>query len=223
MPPSIQEILSAVQPFLLPPSLRPSFVKASVEQEIESKIHIDSSRDVVEVLEILQSVGITCTESRSETHHLFSLEDGAHVGRILVAGQKAEWIKVKSRNTPIFTPHHHFPAVFREAVKLTPGDETYDSFYAITLGTPYVIFNKECVNFFYSYKECVFSLSLSLAWNDSGFIRQEMEFEYEGTQDAVRHPVQVDAIFEDMLIELIPAHLRRKLHAKTKYESLQVS
>lgn len=226
MPYSISRVIETVQPYAVNArQKRPAYHKTLPDNlEIEAKIHITSDEDVIGIMEKLKPLGLTGFEYRSEEQYMFRLDDGAHICRIVVQGQKEEWLKLKSKNTRLTTPKYKFPAVLRSGSKLKVGDDDYKDAYKLTKELPLMtVFNKECLNFFYPYRQCIFSLSFSLAWNDT-FLRREMEFEYEGHTDQRTPPTrqEIEEIFEDMFVELIGEPFTNRIHAETKYEALSI-
>lgn len=191
--------------------------------EIEAKIPINTGQDVIDTMNNLEAFGLTGFEHRSEFHRIFKLKNGAHIGRISVKGLNEEWLKIKSKNTPVHTPKHGFPLVSRRGMKLKPMDYYYRSKYDLTKELPLMAaFDKECLNFFYSYKNCIFSLSFSLAWDGNNFLRQEMEFEYEG-HTSYRTPPnlnEVKAMMENIIVRIVPNPFVQEMNRETKYELL---
>ena len=224
IPSSIRSVITLLEPYAaMATSPRPKYEPSLPDGlEIEAKIHIESDEDVTSIMGILAAQGLKGFEHRSEDQYMFKLGDGAHICRIEVADIDVTWLKIKSKNIPITTANHKFAAVLRKGVKLKPGDEEYDAYYKKVQELPLMArFNKECINFFYSFRGYVFSLSFSLAWNET-FVRREMEFEYEGHTATQQAPMrqEVEEIMEDMLSSIIPQALQTRIHAETKHESL---
>jgi len=229
MPPSIASIINVVQPYKTKaPGKRPSYVKTLAGGlEIEIKIPIyNPEKDILAVMNNLLPHDLCGAEHRSETHYVYALENGAHLSRITIKNSDEVWLKKKTKNTPITTSRHKLPAVCRVGEKLNVGNPRYDRMYKITTTQPLKVqFEKECLNFFYTYEDCVFSLSFSLAWSNTSFLKQEMEVEYEGHVTGKPAPshLEVEELLETMFMHLIPGFLHSRVHAETKYESLQQS
>ncbi len=225
VPDSINAIVQLTYPYMAQAGgQRPMYNKTLADGlEIEIKIPIRINKDVITVMDTLLSYGLCGAEHRSETHYVYQLEDGAHLNRMHIKGASEIWLKTKSKNMPITTPRYKLPAVCRTGKKLKPSDIDYEAAYDMTRKLPLVTsFKKECLNFFYLYHHCIFSLSFSLGWNEDGFLTREMEFEYEGHthQEIPPSRREVEEILESMMVELVSADLRKRAHATTKYESL---
>lgn len=192
-------------------------------EELETKVHISSTELVNTVFQAIAELGIVRTEHRLEEHELFADAGGAQLCLINVNGLSDTWVKTKTRNTVRHTHGLRLPLVTRRSRKLKPSDVGYADAMAHSLVLPLVdTFRKYCSNIFFRSGSYIFSLSFSLVSNDRGFTLSEMEFEYEGRDEAAA-PVSIqeamdafDTIFQSTLPFLI--HL---LHAQTKYEALR--
>lgn len=227
MPTSTLAIIKIVHNYMKDVGLhRPHFTNILPNgEEIESKLHIKSPQDVRDILDKIQKLGFSCGEHRSESHYLYQLDNGAHISRIEIAGMNTEWLKMKSKNHAQSTTRYGFPLVRRTSVKLKPRQQGYEQMYGLTQCTPiFANFHKECINLFFTFHDCVFSVSFSLAWNEKGFKREELELEYEGHIDPSGYETteEVEETMEDMIRYCLPDHRTRKLHTETKYESLDV-
>ena len=198
-------------------------VTAGKDYEYEAKVDIINSGDLIKTLDKIESLKILKSEHRSELHHLFEIKDDSVMYLILIKELSQVWIKIKSKTKKIKTKNYNIPIIFRKGYKYKPEDSGYNSaFNRITTGKYFDSYNKECINYFFRYKNFFYSLSVSLAYNKKGFKHSQMEFEYEGYLQGTECPSGKETMKElELLFKNIFPYLFNRFNTETKYEALK--
>lgn len=225
VPASIKIVVNIIEGFFSNiKTSRPEYFKTLTNGiEVETKIEISDPEDVSKLVDILKPFGLGGAEIRRENHTIYNLNSGAHLALIKHDMDREIWIKLKSKNKPITSLKYKYPFVIRKGEKLKPEDQYYDKYYAHARSkAPLTSFKKICANLFYVYKDNVYSLSFSLAWDNRDFIKQDMELEYEGStvEGQVLTSEQGVSLMEQMVSEVVPSELKAKLSSVTKFEVL---
>ncbi len=190
------------------------------QTEFETKVDIESEKDLILAFSVISNLKIIKSEHRSEIQHLFKTNEQEVIYMILVDNIKEVWLKVKIdefNNKQMI--HAPLPLVIRKGFKYKPRDNGYNEIFNKISKSEFIYsYHKECLNYYFKFKELFFSLSVSLAFNDVGFKHLQMEFEYEGVLKNSKPPTRKEilAIFYSFFEENLPIFLNR-LNNQTKY------
>lgn len=192
--------------------------------ELETKINIeklDDLDDVEIVLDNIKKQGFSKVTHRTEWHHFFSDNNIAHNVLILIKDSDEVWIKIKKDKNQIYTSQNNFPILLSHERKIRPQDENYREEFQKTISKKYIgSFKKECLDFYFYYKNLSFTVTLSLADSAEDSIYQ-IEFEFDGHKEGTKPPnfYTILTIFEQMLLNICP-HKTDKITIYTKIEWL---
>jgi hypothetical protein len=173
----------------VPTKRDPELIQTLGDIELETKMNIKKLSDVRTILDKIKKVGFSSAIHRTEYHHFFSKDLIAHSVLILIKDSNEVWIKIKKDKQQINTPFNNFPILSRHEKKLKPQDPSYLNEFQQTIVSNYIgSFKKECLDFFFYYKNLSFVITLSLADSKHSSLYQ-IEFEFAGHKKTKSHPV----------------------------------
>jgi hypothetical protein len=192
--------------------------KGSVE--VETKVDISEIEDVIDVVQIIEGMGVISWNVRDEIHDLYEIDSGS-VCRISFPRGHEVWLKEKTNCQKVLSPRM-LPFILRQGVKYKPGGMGYSEVLKKIAALECLqTYSKRCINIFFPFKESVFSLSFSLAKNESGFVHNQMEFEYEGGA-APEYSLAIDQVllrFDELFNDKF-SHLVGRLNTVSKLEAI---
>jgi hypothetical protein len=153
----------------------------NIEISSEVKVIINSEKDFDNIYRNLYRLNVIKKSNRYETHKVRILSDKEYVTYVFFDGEKSPWVKLKSNFFKDETELRRIPLICREVKKFKPGDREYE-FYIneIKESDHYFSFKKYCANFYFTFNNHLYSLSLSIANFNGEYFHTQAEVEYEG-------------------------------------------
>jgi hypothetical protein len=148
--------------------------------EFETKIHVTQTTQVADAVNLLSVLGFTGADHRHEQHSVFVDDTDLFITRVRISHRRDVWYKVKSRPVILRTPKLNIAVLSRYGRKYKPSQVGYDDIAQSAYGALFIgTYWKYCYNFFFETDGALFSLSISLAYDDHAFRHCQLEVEYE--------------------------------------------